>query len=167
MAEAGGAGGAGGATPPPSFLADQRTSPAHTGIFCKFWFGNSKMGIWYQFSIHHTLNLKFRSLFCKIHYWKLVDYHFCNPIFALNLLITNFNFRTKIYKKKPVLRAALLLQIFRPSAIPDQYYENGRARIKKIVKTLMDIHNGWRQWLNPVSIVICVAFIVLTSSVSK
>ena len=34
------------------------------------------------------------------HYWKLVNYHFWNPIFALNLLITNFNFRTKIYGKK-------------------------------------------------------------------
>ena len=29
----------------------------------------------------------------------------------------------------------LAFQILGPSAIPDQYYENGRARIKKIVKT--------------------------------
>ena len=31
------------------------------------------------FSIHHTLNMKFKSIFCKIHYWKLVDYQFEFP----------------------------------------------------------------------------------------
>ena len=72
-------------------------SSSRTTTRAKPWYGCKDFVL---FSIHHSLNLKFRSMFLLFSYWKLVDYHFFNPILPQNLLITNLNFRTKISKKK-------------------------------------------------------------------
>ena len=71
-------------------------SSSRTTTRAKPWYGCKDFVL---FSIHHSLNLKFRSMFLLFSYWKLVDYHFFNPILPQNLLITNLNFRTKISKK--------------------------------------------------------------------